>query len=45
MISISLAERGAEPILCYAVACHGKQLWVRRAGERTGSKGKGGKKG
>jgi len=27
-----LRERGADPILRYGVACHGKQVWVQRAG-------------
>jgi hypothetical protein len=27
-----LRQRGAAPILCYGVACHGKQVWVQRGG-------------
>ena len=29
-----LQQRGAAPIWCYAVACCGKQVFVRRQGER-----------
>lgn len=30
-----LQQRGAAPIWCYAVACFGKQVFVRRQGERS----------
>ncbi|EYF01875.1 PD-(D/E)XK nuclease domain-containing protein [Chondromyces apiculatus] len=29
----ALHERGAKPALAYAVACHGKQVWVQKEGE------------
>jgi hypothetical protein len=28
-----LEERGAQPLHCYGVACHGKQVWVQRLGD------------
>jgi len=29
----ALRERGAQPIVAYAIACHGKQVWAQREGD------------